>query len=453
MSDLPPGWEWATLGELVAADGHFSDGDWVESKDQDPDGGVRLVQLADIGDGHFRDRSDRSLTTEKAHELRCHFLGPGDVLIARMPEPLGRTCIYPGGSRPAVTVVDVCILRPGNNSVDPRWLMWCINSPSSRAQIEAMKTGTTRKRISRSNLSKIRLPVAPLGEQRRVAAALEDHLSRVDVGRLTLQSAERRVRSAFVASLSHMIKSLSIETWMRLGDLSIDRRYGTSVKCSYEGPGMPILRIPNVQSGQIDLSDIKHASVQLKELDHLWIREGDVLFVRTNGSKNLIGRSAVADHDLDHAFASYLIRFRFDPSAVRPKWIQLVLESPQLRTQIEEVAASSAGQYNLSISKLSSLEVPLPSLKVQSVLIEQFSELKATLSRLSAEISTAQFRAERLRRSLLADAFAGRLVPQDPDDEPASVLLERSRAERSVQSKSKRTRRTGQPDIAREALL
>ncbi|ANO14592.1 hypothetical protein BAB77_12585 [Mycobacteroides abscessus] len=98
------------LADLLS-DGLFVDGDWVESKDQDPDGDVRLIQLADVGDGVFRDRSSRFLTSEKAKELRCTFLEPGDVLVARMPEPLGRACIFPGVGQPAVTAVDVCIIR------------------------------------------------------------------------------------------------------------------------------------------------------------------------------------------------------------------------------------------------------------------------------------------------------------------------------------------------------
>ena len=94
--NLPSGWTLATIGEVVDIDGEFIDGDWIESKDQDPNGGVRLIQLADIGEGFFRDRSSRFLTHQKAVELRCTFLKPNDLLIARMPDPLGRSCIFPG---------------------------------------------------------------------------------------------------------------------------------------------------------------------------------------------------------------------------------------------------------------------------------------------------------------------------------------------------------------------
>src|SRR6266568_6955653 len=103
MSELPPGWALANLPDMLAQDGVFSDGDWVESKDQDPGGDVRLIQLADVGDGSYRNRSARFLTSSKAHELGCTFLQPGDVLIARMPDPLGRACLFPGDAKASVT--------------------------------------------------------------------------------------------------------------------------------------------------------------------------------------------------------------------------------------------------------------------------------------------------------------------------------------------------------------
>src|SRR3954471_20871970 len=108
-----------SLADLVS-DGLFVDGDWVESKDQDPNGDVRLIQLADVGDGTFRDRSNRFLTSNKARHLNCTSLVAGDVLVARMPDPLGRAAIFPGSNRPCVTVVDVCIVRSGKQGVHHR---------------------------------------------------------------------------------------------------------------------------------------------------------------------------------------------------------------------------------------------------------------------------------------------------------------------------------------------
>ena len=177
---LPNGWALATIGDLVSQKGAFIDGNWVESKDQDPEGEVRLTQLADVGDGVYRNRSNRFMTRDKANQLRCTFLEPDDILIARMPEPLGRACLFPGDSKPCVTVVDVCIVRVGTDEIDGKWLTYAINSPGFRASIGNLQTGTTRQRISRSNLATLTLKVPPLGEQRRIVKRVEQLLGICD---------------------------------------------------------------------------------------------------------------------------------------------------------------------------------------------------------------------------------------------------------------------------------
>ena len=183
---------------LISQEGLFADGDWVESKDQDQNGEVRLIQLADIGTREFIDKSNRFMTMEKAKLLRCTFLEPGDILIARMPDPIGRACIFPGSTMPCVTVVDVCIVRPLSDDVDSRWLMHTINSKKFNNNIRQFVTGTTRQRISRSNLAKLEIPVPPIAEQKRIAAILDkaDSLSRKN--QQAIQLADKFLRAVFL---------------------------------------------------------------------------------------------------------------------------------------------------------------------------------------------------------------------------------------------------------------
>jgi len=165
----PKGWPKVSVGQLLSEADVFVDGDWVESKDQDPDGEVRLVQLADVGDGFYANKSARFLNKPTALRLKCTPLKVGDLLIARMPDPLGRACIFPGDAKECVTVVDVCIVRPSVNGPDPVWLMCCINSFGFRNQIAGEATGATRTRISRGNLSKLSIIVPPLASQQHFA--------------------------------------------------------------------------------------------------------------------------------------------------------------------------------------------------------------------------------------------------------------------------------------------
>ena len=180
LEELPAGWTIAALCQLIGSDGLLSDGDWIETKDQDPAGDVRLIQLADVGDGVYRNKSERYLTSNKAAELKCTFLKAGDILIARMPDPLGRACIFPGDPRRAVTAVDVCIVRPGTNGADSQWICHILNSPNIRERVERLQRGTTRQRVSRRNLEAVELAVPPLAEQRRIVLKVDALLTRVN---------------------------------------------------------------------------------------------------------------------------------------------------------------------------------------------------------------------------------------------------------------------------------
>ncbi|MBE0974925.1 hypothetical protein IH776_26780 [Escherichia coli] len=133
------------------------DGDWVESKDQDPEGRVRLTQLADVGDGFFRDRSDRWVNDETFDRLRCFALNAGDILIARMPDPIGRACVVPALPYRAITVVDVAILRPVGHA-DSRYLTYVLNGSRVRGAFESLQDGATRQRITRKNLDRTFVP-------------------------------------------------------------------------------------------------------------------------------------------------------------------------------------------------------------------------------------------------------------------------------------------------------
>ena len=195
MKALPISWTKAKINDLISNNGVFVDGDWVESKDQDPKGEVRLIQLADIGDGIFKDKSNRFLALKKSIELGCTYLEQNDILIARLPEPLGRACFFPlNGKRKYITAVDICILRPMQKYINTKYLLYLINSPFIRATIDKYKSGTTRKRISRKNLAKISLPIAPLNEQNRIVEKIEELFSKLDKANEELQKVREQLK-------------------------------------------------------------------------------------------------------------------------------------------------------------------------------------------------------------------------------------------------------------------
>lgn len=196
--------ETRTLLDLTRG-GLFVDGDWVESKDQDPTGSVRLTQLADVGVAEWRDRSDRWLREDQAERLNCTFLEPRDILVARMPDPIGRACLVPAEIGRAVTVVDVAILRPARSDVDRRFLMWAINSRPVTDQVALVQAGATRQRISRKNLGKVQVPFPEVRAQRRIADFLDYETAQIDALIAKQEQLIARLRERRVSVIEHTV--------------------------------------------------------------------------------------------------------------------------------------------------------------------------------------------------------------------------------------------------------
>lgn len=208
-------WVETTLEE-ICNDGLFTDGDWVESKDQDPDGDYRLLQLADIGDGTFLNKSDRWMNEEQFRRLGCTELKVNDLLIARMPDPIGRACLLPEGLPASATVVDVAIVRTGDELLQ-RMLSLIVNSSEFRSEAFSLLTGTTRQRISRGNLSKISFWLPPLPEQKKIVDLISSVDSYIEALQQRLESA---TRSRVAAVHDKLARDVSHWTETRLIDVA-----------------------------------------------------------------------------------------------------------------------------------------------------------------------------------------------------------------------------------------
>jgi type I restriction enzyme, S subunit len=213
--------------------------------------------------------------------------------------------------------------------------------------------------------------------------------------------------------------------------------YGTSVKCTYDANGPAVLRIPNIRNGAFDFSDLKFATRAKEISDDDFVAPGDLVLIRTNGSIDLIGRAAVAKSALKRkcSFASYLIRFRLVGDKRLWSWISVAWESHNVRSAIQSRAATTAGQYNVSLSGLADLALPLPPLPEQTEIVLQVERRLTAADRLTIKLDHQLDRARITRQSLLREAFTGKLVQQHSNEEPASVLLQRLRASRRDEAK------------------
>ena len=290
------------------------------------------------------------------------------------------------------------VLRPKSN-IDVDYLHRVL----SYYDVTKYINGTTRQKLTKGNAENISFPLPPLTEQKRIASLLARadrlrHLRRTahDLGDALLQS----VFLEMFGDLSANPKGWDIAT---LEDLETDFIYGTSQKCFSEPKGYPVLRIPNVLHSKIDLDDLKYAEVPEKEAKNILLIHGDIIFVRTNGNPDYVGRCAVFNLDKDFLFASYLIRARVDLSKINPLFLLTFLQTTKGREAMAPYIRTTAGQSNIGIEGLGQIPVPLPPLSLQ----EEFAVVVARVESLRGRMSEGERQVEGLFESLLAESFGG----------------------------------------------
>ena len=207
--------------------------------------------------------------------------------------------------------------------------------------------------------------------------------------------------------------------------------------------GFPVLRLTAIKKEKLDLSETKNGDWEREDALSYLVQEGDFLLARGNGSKQLVGRGGLvpaSEHDL--AYPDTMIRLRVDPSAVAGSFFSYVWNSRLLRRQIEDAARTTAGIYKINQGHILNFIVPLCSSMEQAVVVERLSAALSAIDGIETEVNKHLGEADTLRQSILKKAFSGQLVAQDPNDEPASVLLDRIRAEKEKAVKNNHSKKT-----------
>ena len=201
---MKKGWEYKKLNNICFS---IEDGDWIESKDQSPNG-IRLIQTGNIGNGGYKDKQESAkyISEETFKRLHCTEIFEGDILVSRLPDPVGRACILPYLGCRCITAVDCSILKIKKDLVCDAWITYYMQSQAYFSIIKAQCTGSTRLRITRKKLAEILIPVPSLSEQQSIVDYLDSAFAKIDAMKANAEKALNEAKALFQASLKEMLE-------------------------------------------------------------------------------------------------------------------------------------------------------------------------------------------------------------------------------------------------------
>ncbi len=428
---LPPSWTVAQVDEVGRVQmGRQRSPEFQSGRFTKP-----YLRAANILDGRI-DTTDVLSMDFDPSDFQSFKLRDRDVLIVE-GGTVGRSAVYRG------TIPDVCFqntvirFQVNERLTCPEFADYLFRHYFYRGGFKDVARQTTIAHLGLTRFAKMPFILPPLPEQRRIVEAIEANFARLEAGVAALERARMKLER-YRASVLEGVWTKGGPNLTQLGTLVTEHLCnGISIKGSDAPPGTPALRLSAMGESGFDYSDVRYLPLDNETAQDLAIRAGEFFISRGNGSLHLVGRGTLAQATPQRVvYPDTMTRVRLDRARVDPRWIALIWASRGLRNQIEARVKTTAGIFKISHPQMETIEIPLPDLEVQATLIRDTSPLLDNSTKSLSEIQESLGRCKSLRQSVLKSAFEGRLVPQDPNDEPASALLERIQHEQSPPSHS-----------------
>jgi len=404
-------WERIPLAELCEV---FSDGDWIESKDQASDG-IRLIQTGNVGEGTFKNRAEKSRYISEAtfKRLRCTEIVEGDCLISRLPDPVGRSCILPDTGERMITAVDCTIVRFRPNHCLPEFFSLYSQSTEYLSAVAKACTGTTRSRISRSNLGLTPIPFPPFAEQQRIVGVLQEAFTGIATAQAHAENNLRNARALFESYLQSVF-TLFDEKWIekRLADACWKITDGThhSPKTQYSGPAegrFLYITSKNIRNNHMDLSDVSYIDRVLHDeiVSRCSPSHGDVLLTKDGANTGNVTLNSIHE---PFSLLSSVCLIKTKPEVLIPAFLCYYLQSPAGFQSIVGQMTGAAIKRTV-LKDIKEAVVPLPSTRKQVEIVETLDALLAETQRLGNLYQQKLAGLVALKKSLLHQAFSGEL--------------------------------------------
>ncbi|MEC9357861.1 MAG: restriction endonuclease subunit S [Pseudomonadota bacterium] len=445
MPELPRGWVKASLDGL---DLKIEAGLNVKCEERPPELHERgLVKISAVTWGRFDENASKTLSLDASVNERDRIC-TGDLLISRANtiELVGSVVLVDKIER-RLYLSDK-VLRLVVPTEFRRWAHYALKTPELRIAIAEASSGNqlSMRNIAQERIRALEISIAPLAEQQRIADKLDTVLARVDACRDRLARVApllKRFRQSVLSAATSGQLTNPQHAWRRAraDEVCSKVQSGGTPKSGFSESGVPFLKVYNIVNQKVDfeyrpqfISEEIHRGEMRKSI----ARSGDVLM---NIVGPPLGKVAVLDYKAAEWNINQAITLFRPSSVITTGWIHLLLCEGESVRAIMGRTKGSVGQINISLSQCRAFEFPVPPVEEQQEIVRRVETLFAFADRLEARLDKAQTAVDRLTPALLAKAFRGELVPQDPDDEPAAELLKRLAAERAASPATPRRRR------------
>lgn len=321
------------------------------------------------------------------------------------------------------------ILRSLFGDTGNRYLLHYLNSFNYAGYVN----GTTRLKLTQASMDTIPIPLPPLAEQQRIVDRIESLFAKLDEAKekaqAVLDSFETRraaiLHKAFTGELTAKWREehgVGMESWKKksVGELCISLKYGTAKKSDASG-NVAVLRMGNLQQGEIDWSDLAYSN-DPDDIEKYKLFPGDVLFNRTN-SAALVGKTAIYRGEHPAIYAGYLIKLDYDHDKIIGDYLNYALNTLDAKKYCNSVKTDGVNQSNINAKKIGAYSFNVPSIPEQEKIVSVIQKLlsKEQQTKEAAEIVLDLI--ELMKKSILARAFRGELGTNDPSEESAVGLL------------------------------
>ena len=401
---MKEGWEYKTLVEISR---FISDGDWIEKKDQSLSG-IRLVQTGNIGIGEYKDKPNNAhfISEDTFKRLKCTEIFENDILISRLPEPIGRTCIIPKLKTMMITAVDCSIVRLKEDIILSEWFKYYTMSDKYFRQIKEESSGTTRQRITRKKLEKFNIPITTLDEQRRIVSYLDSSFKLIDEIKNKALISLTEAKALFQSALAEAMEPKEGWEEKTLGEICSKIGSGATPKGGkkiYIKNGVSIIRSLNVHRNFFKYEDLAYIdNNSAKKLDNVIVKNNDVLFNITGAS---IARCCVVPKDVLPARVNQHVSIIRIKEGIIPHFLCYLLNSKNYQLILLGIGESGSTRQAITKSDLEHFVIAYPPLSTQKRIVSHLDKLSSKVRAIEEKYQKMVEECDALKQAMLRDVF------------------------------------------------